>query len=254
MRCVTAHDLTEAAVLKYAVDRAKDEISRMKVLVIDDHVLVRDALRGVLKESLKDANVVEAAAWQQARAELARAQDFELVLLDLGLPDRDGFEALAELRATYPAAAVVVLSGRDDRESVARALDLGALGYIPKSASREVMLSALNLVVSGGMYIPPELLGHRDAAPTGQAAAGTASAGRPESSADHLGLTGRQLDVLALLMQGKSNKAICRALELAEPTVKNHVSAILRALKASNRTEAVIAARALGVESRRRVN
>ncbi len=225
----------------------------MKVLVIDDHVLVRDALRGVLKESLKDVNVVEAAAWQQARVELARARDFELVLLDLGLPDQDGFEALAELRATYPAAAVVVLSGRDDRQSVARALDLGALGYIPKSASREVMLSALNLIVSGGMYIPPEFLANRDAAPTGQAAAGAASVGRPDASAD-LGLTGRQLDVLALLMQGKSNKAICRALELAEPTVKNHVSAILRALKASNRTEAVIAARALGVESRRRVS
>jgi len=221
----------------------------MKVLVIDDHALVRDALRGVLEQALGEASVVEASDWYQARRQLEKTQDFELILLDLGLPDRDGFEVLAELRERYPAVSIVVLSGRHDRESVARALDLGALGFIPKSASREVMLSALNLVISGGMYIPPEILGHQDAA-TNRSATGPASSRRTGSGAD-LGLTGRQLDVLALLMQGKSNKAICRVLDLAEPTVKNHVSAILRALKATNRTEAVIAARALGVDPRR---
>lgn len=221
----------------------------MKVLVIDDHVLVRDALRGVLRDSLREAEVLEAPDWRHARLQLEKNQDFDLILLDLGLPDRDGFEALSELREGYPAISIVVLSGRHDRESVARALDLGALGFIPKSASREVMLSALNLVVSGGMYIPPVILGHQDAVPVNRPAADPASQ-NPRSGAD-LGLTGRQLDVLALLMQGKSNKAICRVLDLAEPTVKNHVSAILRALKATNRTEAVIAARARGVDPRR---
>jgi len=221
----------------------------MKVLVIDDHVLVREALRGVLRDSLREAEVAEAPDWRHARLQLEKNPDFDLVLLDLGLPDRDGFEALTELREGYPAISIVVLSGRHDRESVARALDLGALGYIPKSASREVMLSALNLVVSGGMYIPPVILGHRDAVPINRPAVDPASQ-NPGSGAD-LGLTGRQLDVLALLMQGKSNKAICRVLDLAEPTVKNHVSAILRALKATNRTEAVIAARARGVDPRR---
>lgn len=222
----------------------------MKVLVIDDHVLVRDALRGVLRDSLRKAEVAEAPDWRRARLQLEKNPDFDLILLDLGLPDRDGFEALIELRESYPAISIVVLSGRHDRESVARALELGALGFIPKSASREVMLSALNLVVSGGMYIPPVVLGHQDAVTVSRPAADPVSAGEPGSGTD-LGLTERQLDVLALLMQGKSNKAICRVLDLAEPTVKNHVSAILRALNATNRTEAVIAARARGVDPRR---
>jgi DNA-binding NarL/FixJ family response regulator len=222
----------------------------MKVLVIDDHVLVRDALRGVLRESLREADVIEAPDWRHARLQLEKNRDFDLILLDLGLPDRDGFEILTELRESYPAISIVVLSGRHDRESVARALDLGALGFIPKSASREVMLSALNLVVSGGMYIPPVILGRQDAAPINRPTADPASPENSGSGTD-LGLTGRQLDVLTLLMQGKSNKAICRLLDLAEPTVKNHVSAILRVLKATNRTEAVIAARARGVDPRR---
>ncbi len=217
----------------------------MQVLLVDDHALVRDALRGVLKELRADAGVVEASNWDQASRQIEQTPDLELVLLDLGLPDRDGLEALAELRERFPAVSVVVLSGRQDRESVAKALDLGAVGFIPKSASREVMLSAFNLVFSGGMYIPPEILG-RQAATAQPAATPEGSAGGAE-----LGLTERQLDVLALLMQGKSNKAICRALDLAEPTVKSHVTAILRVLKATNRTEAVVAARALGFDPRR---
>ena len=125
-----------------------------------------------------------------------------------------------------------------------KALDLGALGFIPKSAQREVMLSAFNLIFAGGIYIPPEILGrHEPAAPLG-AAEPSPPNGRVMGSG--LGLTERQMEVLALMMQGKSNKAICRALDLAEPTVKIHVSAILKALKVANRTEAVIAAGALG--------
>ena len=133
----------------------------MKVLVVDDHALVRDALRGVLEELIEDADVVEASSGHQAMQEIEVSPDFGLVLLDLGLPDRDGFEVLTELRANYPAVPVVVLSARQDRESVARALELGATGFIPKSAPREVMLSAFKLVFSGGMYIPPEILADR---------------------------------------------------------------------------------------------
>ena len=223
----------------------------MKVLVIDDHALVRDALRGVLKELRGEASVVEAPDWREATRQIEKTPDLDLVLLDLGLPDRDGFEILAELRERYPAISVVVLSGRNDRESVARALDLGALGFIPESAQREVMLSAFNLIFSGGMYIPPEILAHQGPASMRSTSA-PGPPGRRVSGAD-LGLTERQLEVLALLMQGKSNKAICRVLDLAEPTVKNHVTAILRALEATNRTEAVIAARALGFDPKRGV-
>ena len=212
----------------------------MKVLVIDDHALVREALHGVLRELKADASVIEAPDWRQAARAIEQSPDLALVLLDLGLPDRDGFEALAELRARLPAVSVVVLSARHDRESVARALALGASGYIPKAATREVMRSALNLIFAGGMYIPPEILDQGVPAPV--------TADNPGTD---LGLTERQLDVLALMMQGKSNKAICRELDLAEPTVKNHVTAILRALKATNRTAAVVAARARGFDPRR---
>ncbi|MEX0589977.1 MAG: response regulator transcription factor [Xanthobacteraceae bacterium] len=214
----------------------------MKILVVDDHVLIREALRGVLKELKADAAIVEAPDSRQAMQRVEENPDLELILLDLRLPDRDGLAVLAELRERYPAVSVVVMSASDDRENVAKALEIGALGFIPKSSPREVMLSALNLIFSGGVYIPPEILGRQARAAIQQAPAARASA------AD-LGLTERQIDVLALMMQGKSNKAICRVLDIAEPTVKNHVTAILKALKATNRTEAVIAAGAIGLGS-----
>ena len=172
--------------------------------------------------------------------------DVELVLLDLGLPDRDGFEILSELAERYPTISVVVHSAHQDRERVMKALDLGAVGFIPKSAQREVMLSAFNLIFSGGIYIPPEILDRGQATPM-SAQTRPASSLKPPVSAADLGLTERQMEVLALMMRGKSNKAICRVLDLAEPTVKIHVSAILKALKVANRTEAVLTAAALGL-------
>jgi DNA-binding NarL/FixJ family response regulator len=220
----------------------------MKFLLVDDHALIREALHGVLRELDGAATIFGASRWSEAVGVLAEHSDLALVLLDLGLPDRDGFAALKELRADHPKIPVVILSGNCDRGTVVKALDLGAVGFIPKSGEREVMLSALRLVFSGGVYIPPEILS-RSEVPAG--AAPSAASGRrwegaaPASPAD-LGLTARQVDVLALMMSGKSNKAICRILDLAEPTVKNHVTAILKALKASNRTEAVIMVGGLG--------
>jgi DNA-binding NarL/FixJ family response regulator len=221
----------------------------MKILMVDDHALIREALRGVLKELMEDAAVLEAANCGQAMQLVAEHPDIGLVLLDLNLQDRDrdGFSVLAELREHYPAMAVVVLSGQQDQSSIQKALDLGAAGYIPKSGQREVMLRALQLVLVGGVYIPPEILARDEPSASQPGAKPRAADRRPASPAD-LGLTGRQLDVLWLMMQGKSNKAICRALDLAEPTVKNHVTAILKALGVSNRTEAVIAVRDLGWE------
>jgi DNA-binding NarL/FixJ family response regulator len=214
----------------------------MKILVVDDHVLIRDALRSVLKDVKQDAIILEASDSRQAMALVSEHADLGLILLDLNLPDRDGFSVLADLREAYPAISVVVLSGQQDRNSVLKALDLGALGYIPKSGQREVMVSALQLVFAGGIYIPPEILMRAETSAP-QAGAQPPAGGRPLSRPSDLGLTERQLDVLVLMMQGKSNKAICRVLDLAEPTVKNHVTAILKALKVSNRTEAVIAVR-----------
>lgn len=207
----------------------------MKILVVDDHVLIREALRGVLRELEQGAVIIEAADSRQAMRRIEENPDLELILLDLYLPDRSGFDILTELRERRPAFSVVVLSVSIYRDDITRALDLGALGFIPKSASREIMMSAFKLIFSGGVYVPPEIFGSTQSKPPVQ----------PPSAAE-LELTERQMEVLALLMQGKSNKEICRALDIAEPTVKNHVTAILKALKSSNRTEAVVAAGALG--------
>jgi len=211
----------------------------MKVLLVDDHALIREALRGILNELMDDVSVLEASDSQQAMQLIRGHSDLHLTLLDLNLPDRDGFAVLADLRKRYATISIVVLSAFHDRENVLRALNLGAVGFIPKSAPREVMVNALRLVFSGGVYVPPEALGLPDAKEVKPA--------RPASPAD-IGLTKRQIEVLALMMRGKSNKAISRILDMAEPTVKHHVTAILRALKAANRTEAVIAAGALGWE------
>src|SRR5262249_30911337 len=238
--------LRDASVLglKYCfVDTEGDR--RMEILVVDDHVLIREALRGILREIKGDAVVFEASSCSQAMDVIAQHPNLDMILVDLNLPDRDGFSMLAEFGERYPAVSVVVLSAEQDRDSVVRALDLGALGFIPKSGQREVMVSALQLVFAGGIYIPPEILArdepspkHRDDKPP--------VANPPTVSPADLGLTERQVDVLSLMMQGKSNKAICRVLNLAEPTVKNHVTAILKALEVSNRTEAVIAVGELG--------
>ncbi|HSV24392.1 MAG TPA: response regulator transcription factor, partial [Xanthobacteraceae bacterium] len=126
--------------------------------MVDDHVLIREALRGVLKEVKSDAIVLEASTCSQAMQVIAEHPGLKLILLDLNLPDRDGFSVLTELGERYPAISVVVLSAQQDRGSVVRALDLGALGFIPKSGQREVMLGALQLVFAGGIYIPPEIL------------------------------------------------------------------------------------------------
>lgn len=217
----------------------------MKVLVIDDHALIRDALRRVLKELRRDATVLEASSAAEALETIAEQPEIGLILLDLHLPDRDGLSLLAELRERKPAVSVVVLSASQDRTNVVRVLEAGARGYIPKSAKREVMLGALGLVFSGGIYVPPEIL-HREQMSTGLPTHARGELRHP-SPAD-LGLTARQIEVLSLMMKGKNNKMICRTLELSEPTVKNHVTAILRALKVTNRTEAVIAANDMGWE------
>jgi DNA-binding NarL/FixJ family response regulator len=214
----------------------------MKILVVDDHVLIRQAMHGMLKKLRRDVVVLEAANSEKAMQIIDDQPDVSLILLDLSLPDRDGFSVLADLRALYPAIAVVVVSAIQDPGNVMKALDLGALGYIPKSAQGDVILGALRLVISGGIYVPPEIL-IRSASAT--AFEKYQSNGLPNAS-DYMGLTDRQLDVLGLMMQGKSNKTICRILQLAEPTVKNHVTAILKTLNVTNRTEAVVAANNLG--------
>jgi DNA-binding NarL/FixJ family response regulator len=178
---------------------------------------------------------------------IAEHTDIGFVFLELDLPDGDGLSVLAQLRERHPGMSVVVLSARCDRDSVARALSLGALAFIPKSAERAILLSALELVFAGGVYIPPEILARDEPLVSSPKLSCGARHGKGTRPAD-LGLRPRQLEVLQLVMQGKTNKGICRELNLAEATVKNHVTAILKALKVTNRTEAVITVGELGWE------
>lgn len=220
----------------------------MKILIVDDHALIRDALQGVLKKLQRGVVVLEAADSQQAFDIIAGNADINLILLDLTLPDRDGLSVLTELRERYPAIGVVVLSALQDHVNVTKVLDLGASGFIPKSAKPKVMETALQLIFAGGVYIPPEIrppTGFAEAPPSQQheyrASENRASENRQDVPPADLKLSERQLDVLALIMQGHSNKAICRWLELAEPTVKNHVTALLRTFNVPNRTALVVA-------------
>jgi DNA-binding SARP family transcriptional activator len=139
-------------------DRRIDEKPSMKVLVVDDHVLIREALHGVLKQLKRDTVIFEASSSRQAMQLAEQHPDLKLVLLDINLPDRDGFSVLGELNERYPTVAIIMLSGSDDQDRVKRAFSLGALGFIPKTTEREVMLNAIELVLSGGLYIPSEIL------------------------------------------------------------------------------------------------
>ena len=130
----------------------------MKVLIVDDHVLIREALHVVLKQLKREAVVFEASNSGQAMHIVEEHPDISLILLDINLPDRDGFSVLRELRDRYATIAIIILSSSDDQDTIKRAFKLGALGFIPKTTEREVMLNAIKLVFSGGIYIPPEIL------------------------------------------------------------------------------------------------
>jgi DNA-binding NarL/FixJ family response regulator len=218
----------------------------VKILVVDDHPLILEALHHVLRQLDGEVEVYDARTAEDGRHLVADHPDAGLLLLDLTLPGADGFSLLEELRAEHPAMPVVVISASDRREDILRAIDLGAMGYIPKSSSNQVTLQALRLVLSGGVYLPPIALSARDdPADAPPPAAEDAAA---HTTARELGLTARQAQVLALILQGKPNKVICRELGLAEGTVKIHVAAILRALNVSTRTQAVIEASRLGLQ------
>jgi DNA-binding NarL/FixJ family response regulator len=229
-----------------------ETVRSKKILIVDNHFLIREALHSLLKEVNNDATIVEAVDGCQAMRIISEDPDCGFVVLDLDIPDRDGFSLLLELRQHFPAVSVVVLSAWEDSNTVFKALDLGALGFIPKSGQREITLRAFELVFSGGIYIPPEILAYRDSAFSKTRFTCVDVLASPPVKPADLSLTARQFQVLQLMMAGKSNKGICRVLNLAEPTVKNHVGAILKTLNVSNRTEAVIAAAKLGRELQKR--
>ncbi len=223
----------------------------MKALLIDDHPLILSGLRIVVQGFGEDVSVACVETARAARELLAVDSGFDLVLLDLHLGDCSGFDLLVELRALYPALSLVVVSSSDSNDDVSRAIYLGAMGFIPKRASNQILLDALHMVMSGGIYVPPMIL--RSQSPPSPPRQGDpgwslrldaaigADGSITRSSAAELGLTPRQTQVLELLLQGQSNKLIARALNLSVETIKDHVAAVLRTLKVSSRTQAVLA-------------
>ena len=200
----------------------------MKVLLVDDHPLILSALRAVI-EGLDDSiRVVAVESAAAARKALAPAGDYELVLLDLQLADASGFELLEEFRASYPGLPIVVISASDHTGDVIRAIDLGAMGFIPKRSSTETLERALRLVMSGGIYVPTMRLGDE-------------TESTPGAMLQDLALTPRQTEVLNLLLQGKPNKIIAREMGVSVETIKDHVAAVLKALGVRSRTQAVLA-------------
>lgn len=206
----------------------------MQVLIADDHPMVRDALVRTVQALEPAAVIRQARDYAEVVAGLAVLPD--LLLLDLHMPGMGGVDGVLRLRSAHPALRMVVASGEADPAVIRRVLAAGAAGFLPKSEPTAVLMQALRLVLAGGSYTPVLALGDF-------------RSGLPPRPADASGLTVRQLEVLRLLMQGQPNKLIARALGLTEGTVKVHIAAILRALQARNRTEAVVMARRLGIEA-----
>ncbi len=208
----------------------------MKILILDDHPLLRQGLAMLLAGS--GDTVLEAGTVEQATDLIDAHPDLELVVLDLFLPGEVGWTLITTIGETHPGLPIVVLSSSENPKDVRRALQLGALGYIPKSAGPHTFLSAIRLVLSGELYVPPLLLDATMSPPA------PSPASTPRTAT---GLTDRQTDILRLLAEGIPNKVIARQLDLSEKTVKAHVTAIFRALDVVNRTQAANAGRAAGL-------
>lgn len=198
----------------------------MKILIVDDHPLFRAGFHAVLEQGALDAAVLSVSSVQEALQILQRDSEVGLVLLDIHLRGDDGFNALKVIGTRFPTTACIMISGDEQEGIAARAVAAGASGFIPKSFTAEEMVAAIQKVLSGDVFVPEK---HESAAP-----------------GDGSALTLRQLEVIAMLGRGCSNKEIARALDVAERTVKAHVSAVFEALNVRNRTQAVLAAQRRG--------
>jgi len=199
------------------------------LLIADDHPLFREALRGAVQRVMPDVVLLEAASVQSLYELAEQHPDADLVLMDLNMPGAQGFNALVHLRALHPQLPVVVVSAREEATIMRRALDHGAFGFIPKSADSDTIGQALRTVLEGECWAPPQ--------------AQSAPATPPEER--QIGqrlrsLTPQQFRVLQMLGAGRLNKQIAWDLSVSEATIKAHVTAILRKLGVTNRTQAVL--------------
>ncbi|WP_016916232.1 response regulator [Vreelandella stevensii] len=214
------------------------------LLVADDHPLFRDALQAVIRGGLADTQLLEADSLAAAMAHIEAHDTLDLLLLDLSLPDADGLEGLKTLRSAFPWLPVAIVSAHQERQLVLDAITQGAVGYIPKSTPGEQLLSALEQILQGQLYLPADIMRRPPAqrAPAAASVSSSTALQDVERPGRLPRLTDKQLDVLSCMSQGMSNKQIARELTIAETTVKTHVSAILRKLGASSRVHAIVLA------------
>ena len=219
----------------------------MHILLVDDHALFREGLALVMKNLDNETQVLEAengkSAMQVAQSDAA----LDLILLDLTLPDNHDFSLLQQIRQTRPATPVAMLSATEDAPLIKEALQIGANGFIPKSSSSSVMLQAIQLILAGGLYLPPQIMPNINNTTCAQTPNQPATTENLKTVDTDIHFTQRQTEVLALLDQGLANKEIARKLDMSPSTVKVHVAAILRICDAANRTQAVSLARQLGI-------
>lgn len=211
----------------------------MQVILIEDHALFREGITLILKQLGDTVDVACGDSLQDATDLVTQFPNCDLILLDYHLTGSNGIDCLHELKTLCPNTPAIMLSAERDSGLIQQALNTGAKGFITKSSSSKIMLSAIKLVLSGGIYIPPELI-----SPVNDTSASPAN--RPplaqiKPSSYHL--TGRQLEVLEQMIGGQSNKEIAKVLNMSPSTVKVHVAAILRELNVKNRTQAVNIAR-----------
>jgi DNA-binding NarL/FixJ family response regulator len=204
----------------------------LRLLVIDDHAMVREGLLQILRKLGPNVVQYEAQDAESALLLLETEKEFDLILLDIMLPGTNGLSLLGILRKRFPAVPVVVLSAIEDIDVVNRAMRLGASGYVTKSGNGDTLIEALKRVLEGEMYIPPHLHDKLSVALSG-------GAGRGRSVASRYGLTEGQVRVMEMMREGKPNREIADLLGLTEGTVKVHVSKILRKLGVASRAEAI---------------
>lgn len=208
-----------------------------KILIADDHPLFREAIHNVISDGFPDSEVMETADLDSALGLTQEHDDLDLILLDLNMPGMHGLNGLMSLRNEAPTIPVVIVSAEQDKQVVLQAITYGAVGFITKSSPRVQMTEAIEQILNGNVYLPSDIIRTQKSSP------------RRSGQEDHSippellqALTRKQLLVLERMTKGESNKQIAYNLEIAETTVKAHVSAILRKLKVHNRVQAILCA------------
>ena len=217
---------------------------RLKIMLVDDHALFRSGLKFLLEELAADIDFLESESCAGALA-LHTEAPVDLILLDYHLPDSgNGFDTLQKIKQQFEAATVVVLSSEDNPNIILGAVDAGAAGFIPKSSTPDIMIAALKLILANGIYLPATVMNHT--VRSGKQA-GDSNDQTHRLDAMRTQLSGRQFEVLLGAIKGKPNKIIARELNIAEGTVKAHLSVAYKVLDVRNRTEAVFMAAKLGL-------